>query len=179
MRKFVILFLTFLVPTVYVSAQDSYINNRWNIKAGYSIITTRFFIPENSRNYRLELNYGFLDKIESGIYVGYSRIPIYIQTSPSSFNGGSAKAYFYGINCNYHLFPLIIKEDDFRFDLYLTGKLGGLHIETKSGIHPEYSVGGGAAFYIFKHIGAFAEYGYGKYYEKDNKKFRYGLSIKF
>ena len=181
------LLFTFIISGVlYISSfgQESYIKGRWNIKAGYSIYKTQFLFSSksvNNNNYRLELNYGLRNKIETGVYAGYSRIMIYepwTSGPPGSFVGSTVKAFFYGVNCNYHLLPLIIKEDDFRFDLYLTGKLGGISIE-RHGSQPEYSVGGGAAFYLFRHIGPFVEYSYGKFYYNDHEKIRYGLSLKF
>jgi len=179
--------LSFIITNVLIFStfgQESYIKARWNIKAGYSIYKTQFFSSSNTvnnNNYRLEINYGFRNKTETGVYAGYSRIMIYepwTSGPPGSYVGSTVKAFFYGVNCNYHLLPLIIKEDDFRFDLYLTGKLGGISIE-RHGSQPEYSIGGGLAFYLFKHIGPFIEYSYGKFYYNDHKKIRYGLSLTF
>ncbi|HOW39957.1 MAG TPA: hypothetical protein PL123_05390 [Bacteroidales bacterium] len=164
--------------------QESYIKGRWNIKAGYSVYKTQFLYSSKSvdnNNYRLELNYGLLNKIETGIYAGYSRFMIYdpwISGPPGSFVGTTCNTSFYGINCNYHLLPHLIKADDFRFDLYLSGKYGGISIK-RHGNHPEYSLGTGVAFYLFRHIGAYAEYSYGKFYNNDNFKLRYGISLKF
>jgi hypothetical protein len=30
---------------------------------------------------------------------------------------------FYGLSINFHLLPFIIKKEDFRFDIYATGKI--------------------------------------------------------
>lgn len=182
MKKFFILILPLIILSITVCAQDSYIKDRWNIKIGYSEYTSMLLnvIPEKNDNYRIELNYGFHDEIEFGIYFGLSKMEVSVPGSlPGSFESFNPKTYFYGINCNYNLLPLIIKEDDFRFDLYATGKLGGMIIHYIDQKQFEYSFGGGAAFYPLKHIGAFVEYTYGRYYYNDNKKLRYGLSIKF
>lgn len=168
--------------------QESYIKNRWNYKAGYSRYRTNTSINNKAitvGNYRIEANYGILDLIETGVYLGYSKFEtLKIDWSDSTIYNKNCPALFYGVNCNIHLLPLLVKENDFRFDLYLTGKLGGLYISSPKGYYPqghdaEYGLGGGVSFYIWKHLGVYAEYSYGKYFFKDYSKFRYGLTMKF
>lgn len=188
MRKMIVLFLVFNILNVYISAQNSYIKDRWNIKLGYSLYSTNMISGLNrvmAKNFRIEANYGVLNFIESGAYLGYSKFDCFkVDLVHMTSVHAEPPAIFYGLNCNLHVLPLFIKENDFRFDLYLTGKLGGMYIASREGFKPhgnqsEYSVGGGVAFYLLKHLGCFAEYTYGKYYYKDYEKFRYGLSIKF
>jgi hypothetical protein len=93
-------------------------------------------------------------------------------------------AIFYGINCGLQLLPFLIKEDDFRFDFYITGKFGGFYLSSppnhfSHGTNLEYSIGPGISFYLSKHLGLFAEYCYGKYYFNDKTNLRYGLTLKF
>lgn len=163
-------------------AQDSYIKNRWNIKTGYARYTNGVRLNDKvltNGNYRLEVNYGVSNNIEAGIFGGYSKFDA---NSLPSISGYSAA--FYGINCNLHLLPFLIKEDDFRFDLYITGKLGGFYLSSPSnhfshGNNAEYGLGAGISFYLYKHLGVYAEYCFGKYYFKDDTKLRYGLTLKF
>jgi hypothetical protein len=124
-------------------------------------------------NYRVEANYGVSRQIETGIYTGFS----YYQ---------SLSAYWsYGINANYHLLPFIIDSDNFRFDLYFAGKFGGwksystFSSSYRSPHKLEYGFGPGVSFYLWKHLGIFTEYCYGKYYFKENNNFRYGMTLKF
>lgn len=187
MNKLIYLFLLCTIFNIDAQTQGSYIKNRWNVKAGHSAYKANQPIrnqPDHS-NYSLELNYGILNEIELGICAGYSKLKT-IELGPmsGSFRIYELKALQYGFNLNYQMLPSIIKADDFRFDLYLTGKLGGMHIYSPTGSeftgsYFVYSAGGGSAFYLFKHIGAFLEYAYGKYYKNENGSFSYGLSLKF
>src|SRR5450759_3745519 len=154
--------------------QESYIKNRVNFKTGYSRYATNRSVISNGKlkaltvgNYRIEANYGISNLIETGIYIGYSKFDSFrINWADTSFNFKACSTPFYGINCNFHLLPLLIKEDDFRFDLYLSGKFGGLFFASPAGFFPtgsafEYGIGGGLSFYIWKHLGVYAEYAYG------------------
>jgi hypothetical protein len=165
------------------------IKDRWNIKAGYSFQAgpSVKYDPYKVRKYNLELNYGFLENVEAGIYGGYSAIQLFEQISPHGTRGYRRDGFFYGVNCNYHLLPNVIKKDDLRFDMYVTGKLGGVTIKsTKS--YEEHCLGGGAAIYLFEHLGFFGEYTLGKFYDTPprniydrpvHKKVNIGLAIKF
>jgi hypothetical protein len=172
--------------------QESYIKNRVNFKTGYSRYATNRSVISNGKlkaltvgNYRIEANYGISNLIETGIYVGYSKFDSFrINWADTSFNFKNCSTPFYGINCNFHLLPFLIKEDDFRFDLYISGKFGGLFFASPTGFFPtgsafEYGIGGGLSFYIWKHLGVYAEYTYGKYFFRDNSNLRYGLTMKF
>lgn len=189
-RAFFLGVISLLMLTSF--GQDSYIKNRLNFKAGYSRYATGSYIVSSGQqkaltigNYRLDANYGISNLIEAGVYVGFSTFESQkINWANTTILINDSSTPFYGINCNFHLLPLIIKKDDFRFDLYLTGKLGGLFFTSPSGYSPhgyltEYGLGAGAAYYIGKHLGLYAEYCYGKYYYKDNSKLRYGLTMKF
>lgn len=186
----VIIICNLLVTLTY--GQESYIKKRLNFKTGYSRYTTNKSVSSNGKikpvtvgNYRIEANYGISNIIETGIYVGYSKFESFrMNWADSTFNFKDYSTPFYGINCNFHLLPLIVKEDDFRFDLYISGKFGGLFFASPTSFFPtgsasEYGIGGGLSFYLWKHLGAYAEYTYGKYFFRDNTNFRYGLTFKF
>ena len=181
-----ILLFTLLVGT-NLHSQESYIKNRWTLKlayANYQInISNGAWKYETTGNYQLEADYGFLNFLEAGVFGGYS-----------SWLMGNESLYTYGANFNVHILPFIIKTENFRFDAYLTGKVGGSIHRYEPYILPgyeaynlpkiahrnmlEYGVGLGGAFYLFKHFGVFAEYSFGKYFFIDNKKFRAGIVIK-
>jgi len=171
----------------------SNIKDRWNIKAGYSIVLTGThmrFDPFKHKRYNFELNYGFLDYIEAGIYGGYSSVKLVEFTSASSGRFITRDGYLYGLNCNFHLLPFLIKKDDPRLDLYINGKLGGITIAQFKSFE-EHSLGGGATVYLWKHLGIFGEYNYGKFLKKQSgnpgnilyyqtyKKVNLGLVVKF
>ncbi|HLP74142.1 MAG TPA: carboxypeptidase-like regulatory domain-containing protein [Bacteroidales bacterium] len=171
------------------TTDGSNIKDRWSIKAGYSFPAGKSakYDPYKVKKYNLELNYGFLDNVEAGIYGGYSQVHLFEQISPYGTRGYRRDGIFYGVNCNYHLLPYVMKRDDLRFDLYATGKLGGVSIKsTKS--YEEHCIGGGAAIYLFEHVGIFGEYTYGKFYNTPprhifdrpvHNKVIFGLAVKF
>jgi len=176
-----------------IVSNGSNIKDRWNIKASYSIILTgnhTRFDPFKHKRYNFELNYGFLDNIEAGIYGGYSSIKLFEFTSANSGRFTTTDAYLYGLNCNFHLLPYLIKKDDPRLDLYITGKLGGITIKQLKTFE-EHCIGGGAAVYLSKHLGIFGEYNYAKFMNKPTNKFgnflynpvynkiNFGLAVKF
>lgn len=147
-------------------SNGSNIKVRWNIKADCSIPVFKGmkYVSYPDRKYKLEVNYGILDNIEAGIYGGYSKIQMFEQTS-KGFLGYKSNAFSYGVNCNFQLLPYLVKKEDLRFDLYLTGKLGGITIQSAKS-HGEYCLGGGATIYLLRHLGLFGEYNYGKFYNK-------------
>ncbi len=157
--------------------QDSYIKNRLNFKIAYSRYNNGWYSgnlePQRMGNYRVEANYGVTRHIETGIYTGFS------------FYKSMAVYWSYGINANYHLLPFVIDAENFRFDLYLAGKLGGWMSYSNSSLNYrsphkiEYGFGPGVSFYLWKNLGIFTEYCYGKYYHLENSNFRYGLTLKF
>ena len=186
----ILLFISALT-TNNTYSQDSYINRRWNIKAGYARYKTGTMTGrkvETTGNYRLEINYGFLKFFETGIYIGSSRFDYLSQLDTSSYIPVYYFAPFYGVNLNFHGLPFLIKAENFRFDLYLTGKYGGLFLKrmrTGKQYHEiEYAMGIGLCFYPWNHVGLFIEYCYGNYlfedsFSNDHTKFRYGLTFKF
>lgn len=134
--------------------------------------------------FQCEVNYGVLNFLEVGLYGGNGRIKTEEITSIEndfSYSGiGRANALFYGLNANIHLLPFIIKAEKFRFDIYLSGKMGGLYYLTEQNIYPapghvfDYGIYVGSAFYLGQHWGIFGEYGLG-----NHAKYRVGLSFKF
>ncbi len=171
----------------YNFGQNLSVKNRLNIKTGFAIYKP---LQNKNINYRLELNYGVSNLIECGAYIGYSNFDmIFRNENPTdSFSLYLIKknpTLFVGLNCNFNFLPLFIKSSDFRFDLYATTKIGGQFGLINSnnlfegGYKEYYALGGGLAFYPWRHVGFFAEYTLGKFYYSDNKKLRFGFSLKF
>lgn len=172
---FLLITLTFGLLLVQCAfSQTSYIKNRWNFQAGY-IPDLRKNMSPKANQFRISANYGILEFIEIGAYIGGTN---YLQFSKPPQSGiKDAYAPVYGINANAQLFPFLVKRKDFRFDLYLATKFGGYYYtgnETDffKGASWQYFLGGGVAFYPFDHLGLFAEYGY------ENKAIYNGLSHK-
>ena len=169
----------------------SNIMDRWNIKIFYSIASGKIakYDAYKDKRYLLELNYGIFNNIQAGIYGGYSRIHLYEQVSATGYRGYESNAFIYGLNCNFLLLPYLIKKDDLRFGLYITGKLGGITIHNLKSSE-EHCIGAGGTIYLSKHLGFFCEYNYGRFYKKPvmpgrfslpsvNNKVNFGLSVKF
>lgn len=184
-NKSIALFILVLLCCVELSAQESYLKNRWNIKLSYAPYVTGIMrgTPDGgfkllkTADFRLEGNYGVLNFLEVGVYLGYARYKsiIHEYSTPPDSNGiiwgGEIKdghVLSYGINANFHIFPLFIKKPDFRFDLYVTAKYGGRSSLVSKNKEDKYShefgIGLGFAFYFSKPVGIFAEYSIGRYY---------------
>ncbi len=191
--KRLIIICTILILTATVSfSQEGYIHKRWNIKAGFSFLESSrssrtpsgSFKPELVSNFRAEINYGINGFIETGGYMGLSNLWAYKFLSSHFGYIEDYTAWFYGANVNIHLLPFLISEDDFRFDLYLTGRAGVLQHTSPPGFSPhgfdfDGGAGPGASFYLFDHWGLYAEYTFGRFYFRDNHNLRFGLTIKF
>ena len=178
--------ITLAIFTTLPSNAQYSINGRWNIKAHYSAYNNigLSYNESSSPVFQCEVNYGVLNFLEVGLYGGNGRIKteeiFSIENDFSYSGGGRANALFYGLNANIHLLPFIIKAEKFRFDIYLSGKMGGLYYLTKENIYPapghvfDYGFYAGSAFYLGQHWGIFGEYGFG-----NHVKYRVGLSFKF
>lgn len=189
MKKQSTILLALIFSCVTVFAQDSYIKNRWNFKVGYASYQGYFVSNHGSKqtfgNYRLEANYGILNFLETGLYLGYSRttsMPVPVVGQGLIYENQNTP--FFGIGLNFHPLTFLIKKPDFRFDLYLLGRYGGIYYSSPAdyipakGLKFQNSQGAGLAFYITKHIGVFTEYSFSGLHVKSGN-FRYGLSVKF
>jgi hypothetical protein len=175
-----------LLLTITSTAQNYSIKDRWTLKLGYSPYKLEY-MDHKPQNFRAEVNYGLLDYLEVGAYLGYNRSQTSEQTISSDpivkyCNILDAPTPSYGLSTSLHVLPFFVKKKDFWMDLYVTGKVGGYTILSKKGYdhYPErkngfdYGVYGGLTVYPLKHIGLFAEYGYG-----NKTNMRFGLSYKF
>lgn len=173
------------------SSQNYSLQGRLNTKLGYSSFPAQLGHHSYMPFLRFEVNYGVSKFIESGVYLGTGGF--------DNESNGSLDVVLmpvYGLNVNFHTLPFILHKDDFRFDLYITTKIGGNYCNTKDVSFRskknliEYGIGIGATFYISKKFGFFAEYSYGNfdYTDLENSfydytipptKLRYGLTMKF
>lgn len=168
----VLLLLIAIIPVNAYAQKDM----RWNIKASYSSyvsITNGSAKNIKYPGFRAEANYSITSYLEAGIYAGF----LYADFV------GSTLHPTYGINVNFHVLPLIVKDSKLRFDPYVTGKFGGMYLRFPTPVHDsEYGLGVGLAYYIWKNVGIYAEYSYGKYYhggKPQRNSFRYGVSFRF
>lgn len=170
-------------------SQHSYIKNRINIKSGYGRILDPYDLEyERTSYFQLSGSYGLLDWLEAGLYTGYSSIEtMYLKpsASPVMQDVKATNNFSYGISVDIHLLPFFIEKEDFRFDIYLAGKLGGTSLMSddyyrpEKGHRTEYGGGPGAAFYLGKHWGIYCEYAMGNYFYEDNDRFIGGITLKF
>jgi hypothetical protein len=195
MKKKAIILLTACICSISAFTQDSYFKDRWNFKLGGSTGPLYNRNVNKTPQIRAEANYGILNYLEVGGYLGisnywkYSDVHLDTISGQYQFSSGNAFVPFYGVNANFHLFPFLIKKDDFRFDLYLAGKAGGYYLfgsknDWYHGAEWQFFLGGGLAFYPWKHFGIYTEYGYEKNdvysnNEKNNTAFRFGLTWKY
>jgi hypothetical protein len=184
-KLFLMIFL--IAISTSILAQDSYIKGRINSKLSYSKYPFLGYIP--SKNdftscLGYEMNYGINNTVELGGYFGLAKYETFegpLVTGQTYTNKNRA-ILMYGVNANIQLLPFFIRQNNCRFDLYASTKLGGIHHWKKSNdVFPEtnkelfdYGLYGGLAFYPGKHWGVYCEYGYG-----NNTTLRYGLSLKF
>jgi hypothetical protein len=177
------------------TSQNNMIENRLNTKLGLSFYPPLSITDNRTANYRMEVNYGFLKYFEAGAYLGYSRVKTIEPAINSVRNVRYTHSPFYGITANFHILPFFLKKNNFRFDYYLTGKVGGNYYFTTEGAfpehghHSEYALGMGLAFYTWKHLGLFTEYCYGKYsyygyppgtyMDNLQSNLRFGITYKF
>jgi hypothetical protein len=194
--KFLFIWILIMISLATATAQNSYLKGRWNIKSGISFYPQRSDHDPKPINLRFEANYGVGSVLEAGVYLGIGRYTYWLPLENNSRTALRTISPFYGIQTNFHLLPLFIKKNDFRFDFYLTGKYGGNYLnipkgsDPQPGHHTEYSFGGGLAFYLWKHTGFYFEYSIGKYsyytspmgYDFENglnPNLRFGVTFKY
>ncbi len=200
MDKLKLILLVFLFFSKTVLAQDSNIKNRINFKVNYSsgawLGDVEWYEERHTPRFTIESNYRLLKYVETGIYLGYSpyetlsmnkdTLDAYLKNllSANSFSKNTVAKWepliYYGLNTNFHFLPLFTKTDDFRFDFYISAKIGGLWFVNKGNLLPrrvgyiDYSIGGGLVFYLNQHWGLYGEYGIGNF-----QNWRAGISLKF
>jgi hypothetical protein len=186
---------SFLILGIFCSlqAQNSYIKDRLNIKIGYnhypwmgdhiwpSAFSSKTYTPAGI----VEANYGLLNFLETGAFLGFSMYERSYDTILDSLVHSSSfdlkPMIFYGVVVNLQLLPFVIKRDKCMFDLYISSKFGGIYFADKNKSYLDrkrsqidYGIYGGVAMHPFKHWGLFYEYGFGNYV-----KWKTGVSLIF
>jgi len=184
MKKILVLIM-FLSLCLSNSAQNIIEENRplfhpYNLRLGFS-----YYPKKDERSaivpaLRAELIYSITKYVETGLYVGMGIVEALIYKTPSTAYGRIKPIYYYGVNTNYHIVPLLFKNENLRFDGYITAKFGGHYCNIPKGNYPaggnifEYEIGLGAIYYFKTTLGAFAEFSYGYFdYFDENLYFRY------
>lgn len=183
-KKLLLPILTMLFLSTGVYAQDkSFIKDRWTINA--SVIPDQKSPGRTPRHeFKLSAHYGVNKFLESGLYIGTAKY-FYMIDDYNSL--GIGDKILYGVSAKAHLLPFVIDAEDFRFDLYLNTRIGVDHYpETMlpgiSGNTFRFHGGAGLAFYPFKHLGLFTEYGYdnhGILDATDHWSWEFGVVYKF
>ncbi len=207
-KKFCISF--FFLTTVFAFSQQKSDVNSFVIKLNYSNVNSHQIIPDFTNTtthlrefiYKKNPQYNFeglysINKIWSvGAYFGYSNGTFisneitdsgidYISATMDKFG----KSYFYGIESNIQLLPLIIKSENLRFNLYCPVRIGMVSqnvttsfvTNTKIWEKPvlEFGAGLGLSYYFTKNIGIFGEYQLGRFYNNRYTQWKVGLALKF
>ncbi len=192
MKKILVVLSILLIPLINNAyCQESFNKGKWSGKVGYA----RYYnggLQNGTKktrdgNIRMEVSYGISDYIETGIYIGGFITEVMSQYSDGTYYLEDKRVFSYGINANFKILPLLIKNDDLKIDIYFSGKYGfrSMIVPTdyyKGKVNPEYAIGCGVAYYPWRHIGLYVEFGFGKYeYGTYSDRFesRYGLSFKF
>lgn len=142
--------------------------------------------------YGFDLNYKLSEKVDIGLYSAYSKT---LQPEKPLGSIGyvftSANTFYYGINTEIHLIPLLTGVSNSKIDIYTILKAGivskfwhptevGVYDSnewlTKTGF--EFGIGVGVAYMITKKIGVFTEYNVGNYFNDDYTRFRAGIKLK-
>lgn len=152
---------------IQLSAQD--VPSKWKIKGSHARS-----VREGKRfkysSFRVEGNYLLHKNFEAGVFVGYNKMSRYtFYTRNPSF----------GVSGNFQILPLLLNPEGLKLDVYLHGEYGGYYLRSKttyfsSGFMAEYALGGGFAYYPWRHVGLYIEYSQGS-----NTDLRYGISIRF
>ncbi len=168
-------------------AQSTYIKNRKDIK-----LSSNYYVkagPTFNWEIKTELNYGIHEYIEIGSYLGASStwgidLSKYYTEQMYFYN-----IYYTGLNTNFHLLSFLIKNKDFRFDLYLTNRFSVIYSDAPktqetSGFFVQHRAGLGFSMKVYKKLGVFFEYEYStnppQTFEKGYSGYdRWGLSYKF
>ena len=150
MKRIFVFVVFLLVFCSFSHAQGYSIKNRWNTKLSVSFNRTNeggshYFAeidgitlhPIQARlNARAECNYGVLNRLELGGYLGYIRYYNFhygLKIGEKNENPKIAFAPTFGVNVNLHLLPFWIKNKNNRWELYLTAKYGGTYLINHTG----------------------------------------------
>lgn len=215
--KYFLIILVFLSTLSFHSYSQYSIQNRWNLKASVSMhrsndmdipfitIGDPIMVYKPRFNARVDFNYGILNCLEIGVYLGFMRH--YANRIDTIFWESYPEVTYaptFGINVNFHLLPLWVKNENSRWELYLTAKYGGVYLIKWYGYKDynatgawhefdeeiptfyfnlkhyrhEFGLGIGGGVYFWKVFGVYAEFLVGKFsYFHDMKPSYYTARI--
>lgn len=164
-------FTSILISLANSYSQETYTHKRTNLnfcKSFYQdpINKSTYKKKVGTQTGRVEYSYGISNHLSAAAAVGYGSYSIKSGLF-DHYTFDSPHRFLYGGVINYQLLPFLIKSNDFRLDLYLSGKLGGIYFFSPyNSIIPleeklYYGAYAGFACYFFRHAGCFIEYGYG------------------
>ena len=179
-----IILLAWLIFSISSFAQDdSYIKGRWTVNLGI-VPDIEYFkhgvFPRNQL--MLSTHYGFGKYLEVGGYCGISKYAYFNQDYDYM---GMRNKIMYGLSAKAHLLPIVIDAQDFRFDLYVNTRTGIDHFSGANSLYQKnvfrFHGGAGLAFYPYKHLGLFTEYGYDNHVINglDHWSWEFGVVYKF
>ncbi|MDD3859574.1 MAG: TonB-dependent receptor [Bacteroidales bacterium] len=166
--------------------EQTYIRKRYDIKIGYAMpnvgfyVRNRWWLPQFPHMFSIEGNYGFSKFVTGGLFLSFSSFD-YIQArfneNTQSYEGYEEHLNLltYSTKFNFHLMPIIRKQKNSRFDLYITAKTGAYYFKK---LRFDYNAGLGLAIYPGKHWGFYGEYTYGDL-NANNLNWKVGIVICF
>lgn len=174
-----------------VNAQEEDIQ-KLNLKVYYSPV---LYGKTTSQNFNyaffgINPNYKISELWEVGGFASFSLIKVITNYQVLddgvhlSISNSISGAEIFGLNANFHVLPLLMETKNLRYDVYVTGKLGGFYVNKQNnwdypnGIIPEFSIGTGFSVNFTKHFGVFGEYNYGKF-ARFNHRWEYGIEVIF
>ena len=139
--------------------------------------------------------YSFTKNFEAGLYFNTTKLRTisrleYTEDNSSSMGSGGDKtmAYYFGLNANYQLLPLLMSEQNMRISLYAKAVVGMVYHGWREsfGNQPpvtlseesfEYGAGLGTTYLFSSKWGVFGEILFGDFH--NDQRFRYHAGLKF
>ncbi len=213
MKKVIIILFFFVGFICSTEAQSTEVSqktfSRVSLKLNFSNVNSRQIVPVFSNQtvtlqetlskknayYGVEGLYRFNNILSAGLYFGYSNGTFISNQNNVSDTGFSSftidrfgRSYFYGINGELQLLPLLLKTERIRFNIYCPIQVGlvsqsitTFDTNTLNWDKPTFEIGAGLGLgYNFtKNIGLFGEYRFGHFYNQRNSQWKVGLVLSF
>jgi opacity protein-like surface antigen len=187
MTKQLILIVLLCFSIVSLFAQEKLPIPQWQLKVSGKPVKSESSIGHTLWHANVQAGFMLNRHFETGISFGLQQV-YKLQIPPDNipFLVKDNRLRFEAV-ANLHLLPFLIDSEKLRFDLYLAGKTGLQIIEspdTRKNARTSFFLGAGAAYYLFRQIGVFAEYGYRNSSESirgEDKRsgFMAGVAIRF
>lgn len=168
-----------------LSAQDNAPDQKWRFKISGKPVKSNSSIGNTLWHANAQAGFFPNRHLETGISIGlHQEYKLSYNSNNDLYLGKDNRLRFEAI-ANLHLLPFLIDGKSTRLDFYLAGKSGILIFKMTDNSKKArlgFFLGAGAAYYLTRHIGIFAEYGYRKSFKSniDNQAdFMGGIAIKF